>query len=397
MDLQYEFGDPERIRARLDFHRRVIAEEEAAAEICSRLLTGPSRWWSNALLPEPAHHTAGMVETLIQRSEEVYCTSPLDALVLAEMAVEIAENISIVAYPYDHVVKIRGRALREKAYLLSYLGKLPEADKAAQLSDRYLQQIPVPPPEVARLDLVRSNIAREQQNYDEAVAFARRAAESFLWFGNRAGWIKAQDYEGCARLSAGDYRQALDIWRAVGPYVREMTPEHRAARLHNMGRCASEAGEFDEAAEAYAGAAEVFAYVGNVVNGVKCRCSAGYSFLCAGKPAKAIPLLDSARRQFEELGMEIEAALAALQLVEALMLAGTTEDVPEICRRLIDRFMRAEVKGAAMTALAFLRETLATGHATPALVKDVRELIEVTRMEWVRPFVPTPDQPRGEQ
>jgi tetratricopeptide (TPR) repeat protein len=332
-------------------------------------------------LPDPAHHTAGMVETLIHRSEEVYCTSPLDALVLAEMAVEIAEGISIVAYPYDHVVKVRGCALREKAYLLSYLGKLPEANKAAQLSDRYLQQIPVPPPEVARLDLVRSNIAREQQNYDEAVAFARRAAESFLWFGDRTGWLKAQDYDACARLSAGDYRQALDIWRAVEPYVREMTPEHRAARLHNMGRCATEGGEFDEAAQAYAGAAEVFAAVGNVVNGVKCRCSAGYSFLCAGKPAQAIPLLESARAEFETLGMEIDAALAALQLIEALMLAGTTAEVPAICRRLIERFTRAGIQGSAMTALAFLRETVASGHATPALVKHVHGFIQIVRME----------------
>ena len=169
------------------------------------------------------------------------------------------------------------------------------------------------------------------------------------------------------------------------PYVKEMTPEHRAARLHNMGRCATERGDFDEAAEAYARAAEVFASLGNVVNGVRCRCSAGYSFLCDGKPTKAIPLLESARAQYEELGMEIDAAIAALQLVEALMLAGTTAEVPAICRHLIERFMRAGIKGSAMTALAFLREMLATGHATPVVVKHVHEFIQIARL-----------QPRGE-
>lgn len=396
MDLQREFGDPERIRERLDFHRRVIAEEAAAAEICGRLLTGPSRWWRNALMQDAGYRTAGMVETLIKRSEEVYGSSPLDALVLSEIAVEIAEGIPIVAYPYDHVVKVRGRALREKAYLLSFLGRLPEANRIAKLSDQYLQQIPVPPPETARLDLVRSNIAREQENYDEAVAFARRAADDFLWFGNRAGWLKARDYEAGARFGAKDYRQALDIWRSMEPYVHEMTPEHRAARLHNMALCGSEIGDFDDAAEAYSRAAEVFASLGNAVNVAKCRRSAGYSLLCAGKPSTAIPVLDSARAKFEELGMEIEAALAALQLAEALMLAGTTDKVPAICRHLIERFTRAGITGAAMTALAFLRETLATGHASPALVKHVHEFIEIVRMDPERTFAPAPEQPRGE-
>lgn len=396
MDLQREFGDPERIRERLDFHRRLIAEEEAAAEVCGRLLTGPSRWWTNAFMQDASYHTAGMVEILIKRSEEVYCSSPLDALVLSEIAVDIAESIPILEYPYDHVVKVRGRALREKAFLLSYLGKLPEARKVAELSDCYLQQIPVPPPETARLDLVRSNIAREQHEFDEAVAFARRAAEDFLWFGNRGGWLKARNYEAGARFGAGDYRQALDIWRSMEPYVREMTAEDRAAHQHNMALCWSEVGDFDDAAEAYSRAAEVFASLGNVVNVAKCRRSAGYSLLCAGKPAKAIPILESARVKFEELGMEIEAALAALQLVEALMLAGTTGEVPAICRHLIERFTRAGITGAAMTALAFLRETLATGHASPALVKHVHEFIEIVRMDPERTFAPAPEQPRGE-
>ena len=357
--------------------------------------TPATRWWRNALTQDAAYRTAGMVEILIQRSEELYGRSPLDAFAVSEIAVEIADAISIVAYPYDHVAKIRGRALREKAYLLSYLGRLPEAKEVAELSDRYLQQIPVPPPEVARLDLVRSNIAREQRDYDDAVAFARRAAETFLWFGNRGGWLKARSYEAVARLGAGDYRQALDVCRSMEPYLDEMTPEHRAARLHNMGLCATENREFDEAARAYAGAAEAFVSLGNIVNGVKCRRSAGYSFLCAGKPAKAIPLLESAREKLEELGMEMDAALAALQLVEALMLVGDTEEVPEICRNLIERFTRAGIRGGAMTALAFLRETVAVGHATPASVKHVHEFIQITRIHGERPFVAPPEQPRG--
>ena len=80
--------------------------------------------------------------------------------------------------------------------------------------------------------------------------------------------------------------------------------------------------------------------------------------------------------------MEVDAGLSALDLAETLLITGRTEEVPAICRTLIDRFTRAGMGGSAMTALAFLRETVATGHVTPALVRHVHEFLrDVTRKE----------------
>jgi tetratricopeptide (TPR) repeat protein len=337
-----------------------------------------------------------MVEVLIQRSKEIDGSSPLDALLLTEIAFGIADGLSVIAYPYDHVVKIRGRALREQAYMLSVVGRLPEARRTAEAAAQYLKQIPVPPPELAKLDLVRSNIARQQEKFDDAVAFARSAAESFEWFGDRDGWLRAQTYEAAARLTAGDYRQALDIWRSMEPYVPEMTEADRARRLHNMALCAGEQGEFGEAAQAYARAAELFAAAGDVVGGVKCRRAAAHSLFCSGKVAEAIPLLTSVRAELEQLGMEIDAALAALQLAEGFLIVGRTDKVPDIARTLIERFTRAGILGSAMTALAFLREAVATGHATPSLVNHVQEFIRTIPVVGQRHFEPPPAQPRGE-
>jgi hypothetical protein len=42
---------------------------------------------------------------------------------------------------------------------------------------------------------------------------------------------------------------------------------------------------------------------------------------------------------------------------------------------LIERFTRAGITGAAMTALAYLRETVATGHASPASVRMVHDFL----------------------
>ena len=388
MDIQREFGDPERIAARLDFHRRVIAEEESAKQACDRVLTGPSRWWSNAVAQLEGSRTAGMVAVLIERSESILPRSPLDALVLANIAVEIAKSIALNAYPYDHVVKIRGQAFRRQAYVLSVLGRLPEAFKVAERSAFYLKQIPVPPPELARLDLVRSNIARNMEKYDEAIEHARRAGESYLQFGDRQGWLQAVESEGAALYSSHNYRAALAAWQSMQRYADEMSEDLRASWLHNIGACADEAGDFDEGARYYALAAQAFERLSATLYRVKCVCSMGRCLLSSGKAEESIPLLVSARDEFESLGMETEAALASLQLAEALFAAGRPHEVPAVCRNLVDRFTRAGITGAAMTALAYLRESVAMGHGSPMLVRHVHRFIRDLDMGLEQPFVP---------
>ena len=388
MDIKAEFSDPERISARLDFHRRVIAEEEAAKAICDRALAGPSRWWANAIDKESGGRSAGMVEILIQRSEAILPRSPLDALAIAEIAVTIAAAIDAGEYPYDHVFKVRGQALRRKAFVLSYLGQLLEASSVAEDAEHYLKQIPVAPFELARLDLVRSNIARNMEKYDEAIAFARRAAENFRWFGAKDRWLQALEFEACAHYSSRNYRAAREVWLSMEKHERLLSEEARAARLHNLAICASELGDFEEAARLHTLAATEFERLGLAVNRVKSRHSIGVALHAAGKYEKAIVLLRQAWDELETLGMQGDAALAALLLAETLLVVGRRDEVPAIARMLIERCTRAGMPASAMTALAFLRETIAFGRVTPLHVQEVREFVRDTNAGRERPFVP---------
>jgi tetratricopeptide (TPR) repeat protein len=389
MDIRAEFSDPERVSARLEFHRRVIAEEEAAKAICDRVLAGPSRWWSNAL-DKSGTRTAGMVEILIQRSEALLQRSPLESLTIAEIAVAIAGAIEYREYPYDHVFKIRGQALRRQAFVLSYLGRLHDAANVAEQAEHYLQQIPVPSVELARLDLVRSNIARNMEKPDEAIRFARRAAENFLWFGEQERWLHALEYQACALYTSHDYRAAREVWLSMEKHIYLLSEECRAGRLHNLATCSAEIGDFDDAARFHALAAEQFERLGLTVNRVKSRYCLGGVLHAAGRYDEAIVALRQAWEDLETLGMKGDAALAALLLTETLLVTGQTEEVPAIARMLIDRCTRAGMTASAMTALAFLRETLATGHATPLHVRHVREFVRDTNGGRERPFVPLP-------
>jgi tetratricopeptide (TPR) repeat protein len=380
MDRLEEFHDPERISERLAFHRNAIAEEQEAAEICDAVLTGPSQWWGNALRPVERSRTAGMVTILIQRSETALRHSPPDALALSELAVEIAAELPPGKYPYDHVMKARGQAMRQQAFVLSCLGRLPEAARVAEMAAAMLQQIPIPLIEMARLDLVRSNIARNSEKYDDAIAYARRAGETYRDFGNHRAWLTAVNFEAAAYYSAHNYKQALELWLSMGEHADLLSPEQQAARLHNIGICAGATGDFAEAARSFAAAGEEFERLGLLVDRVKCRYSLGLAMHEAGRHDDAMVVLEKAQEELEALGMESDAALAALTRVEALYAAGRPEKVPAICRMLVERFTRAGIKGSAMTALAYLRETVATGHATQASVRVVHDFLRDTNL-----------------
>jgi tetratricopeptide (TPR) repeat protein len=387
-ELNAEFGDPERITARLEFHRRILAEEEEARSTCERVLAGPSRWWDNAIRQEQCGGTAGMVTALIERSEAALAHSPFDALALAEIAAGIAKHIDVSEYPYDYVYKIRGQALRRHAYVLSYVGNEREAAEVADRSEHNLKQLTIPATELARLDLVRSNIARSMEKYDEAIDRARRAAEVFEWFGEPDRVAQALDYEAAARYASHDYRGAREVWLSMEEYSDRMSAEQHAARIHNLGLCSGAVGDFAEAARYYGLAVEAFDRLGLPVNRVKCRHNIARALHSAGRHAEAIPVAEQAWRELEDLGLEGDAATAALLLAECLLTVGRFDEVPKISRMLIDRCKRVGMASSVMTALAFLREALAVGCAPPELVRHVREFVGDVNAGRERPFEP---------
>jgi uncharacterized protein YkwD len=111
------------------------------------------------------------------------------------------------------------------------------------------------------------------------------------------------------------------------------------------------------------------------------------------RAASAIPLLREAWRDFESLEMEADAALAALDLVEALLVTGDIEHVPAICRTLLDRFTRAGMNSPAVTALAYLREAVAAGQANRTLVRHVQKFLRELPKEPSLLFAPPPYGP----
>ena len=201
--------------------------------------------------------------------------------------------------------------------------------------------------------------------------------------------VIARISEGGMLFGRNEYAPALAAYRSIENDPSISDDATRVAIGLNIGLCHRELGHIDEAVEALTTATAEYEMLGMDVNLARCRWSLATTISGAGRHSEAIPIFRTAWKELESLGIESEAALSALELVENLIVVGRTDEVPAICRTLIDRFTRAGMGGSAMTALAFLRETVATGHATPSLVRHVHDFLrDISRNEASFPVQP---------
>jgi tetratricopeptide (TPR) repeat protein len=363
------------------FTRQLADEDAAASLLCDEILVGPSSWWATRLRRTEGVMTAGMVRQLGVRMRALADSSAVKALDVSTLAVDVAHELDVTSYPGDVVITLRGQSLRDQAFMLSYMGRFPEARKVCDAAERLFRQIPVPDYELARLQLVRAHIVGAGlDRYDEAISLARQSAETFHRFGDTSRYVTARRTEAAMLYEHGDIREALDIWLGL---QRDMAPEGLAnTRLtHDIALCRRQLGDVVHAIDDFARCAAEFQLLGMDVEYTRARWNLGQTLVIAGRPADAVPVLREAWRSFESLEMISDAGLAALELVEALLLIGQPEQIPAICRDLVARFVAAGSTARAVTALSFLREAIALGQTKPSLVREVHSFLRQIRDE----------------
>lgn len=371
------------------FAHRAKEEESRARELCDEILTGPSSWWPQRLRKADDAYTAGMVKELLERMRQLLETSPANALQVTALAIDVANALDVTQYPCDYVVKLRAQSFRDHAYVLSFMGRYPEALDFADRSRRLFEQVPLPEYDLARLALVRASILRFIERVPEAVHLAREAAETFGRYGDLVRRVGARIWEATCVFESGAFREALEIWTSLenDPALDSVS---QVRLIHNIALCNRELGHFDVAAAYLARATAEFELLDMPTEAARSRSNLGNTLLMAGRGSEAIPVLRQTWREFEKFEMFTDGGLAALRLAEAMLLMGDSSEVAAICRELIARFTAAGMTSRAITALSFLREAVAIGQATPSLVRHVYDFLRELPAERPRLFASPP-------
>ena len=352
-----------------------LVEKEAATAVIAEVLSGPSAWWRERARRTPGLLTSACVDLLLERSIALLDRSPADATEAAAVAVDIAEQLRPDTCPSELVFAARTNAWREYAYSLFYIGRMTEASTALDAAERACGQLPEPEHGLARIVLIRASVYRATDRLDEAIVLTARAAETFARLGDQTRYAKARVTEGTMRYTSGDVAGALAIWLSVEGDPCLDDDGTQGMVLHNIGYAYRDLGNRALARSYFGRASAQYEAHGMAVEKVRTRWAEGGMLVMAGEIGEGLPILREAWRAFERVGMELEAGLVGLEVAEALLATGDAEEVPSICRAILDRFVSEGMTSRAITALSFLREAVAVGKAPPDLVRTIHSFL----------------------
>ncbi|HEX8620183.1 MAG TPA: tetratricopeptide repeat protein [Thermoanaerobaculia bacterium] len=371
------------------FADRARREEEQAVAICDALLSGPSNWWLQRLRNTPDAWTAGVAKHLLMRWRQMMYNNPGNALQTTALAIQVANELDVAEYPCDYVIKLRAQGQSDHAFMLSFMGRHREALEFVDRARRLFQQVPLPEYDLARVSTVKAGILRHIDRTDEAVALARDAAETFRRFGDETRYATARMTEAAILYERGSVEDALNVYLTLDgdPGLDDLGT---VGVVHNIATCYADLGQPERAVEYAPRCVAQFELLGMETERTRSRWLLGHTLAACGKTREAIPVLRAAWREFEQFDMISDAGLVALELAEALLVNGTADEVPAICREVINQFTRAGMASRAITALSFLREAVAIGQATASLVRHVHAFLRELPNEQPRLFAPPP-------
>lgn len=367
-----------------------VASEDADADaFLTPILTSPAAFRRANIAGTKSLQTAGVVRKLCRVSRDLRERQPMHSLTLADTAVSIAEQFTSRDYPAALLQELRGNAWLERANVLRYLGRHPEALDALVIAEKAFEGTPVAAFTIALVNYLRAAILVELDRFDEAIRLARQSARVFRQFGEDDRYVHAKLVEASVFFHQNRFGDALALFLNLIPQARELGDPGTLARLYlNVANSLLALERWADAHGYFAQALSLYEALGLETEKTRTRWAVGAMLVRTGKVDEGIARLHEARREFEQLGASTDAAIVTLDIVEALLLIGQHRDAGQLCAGLVESFTANGMRGHALTALAFLREALATGSATPILVRHVRTYLEQRPDTSGQPFFP---------
>jgi tetratricopeptide (TPR) repeat protein len=351
----------------------MVAEDAAAESYISQLLAGPRETWAQKLRAHPEWRTPGLIRGLIGATDNYNFDSPLDAVELTGIMTEIAEGLS----PFFGRKALVADSWRERAFALTVIGSYDAAAEAVHRAEQAGGGA-VSEFSQARTMLMGSLILRSKEDWTNAAAMARTAAQDFLRYGDVTRYCSARMTEAIIFYDSSQYRKAIAVYAEVRALYPQLPPGTLAQARHNEGMCRREIGDFEKAEECFANAIDLWDHLQMALLRAKARWSLARVLMRRGKYDAALTILNPLREEFQELGMAHDLACASTDVAECLLAMDRPREVAEFCRLAINYFRDAGLaySAGAMTALAFMQESASLGRLTNKSIADVRVFVE---------------------
>jgi len=369
---------------------RLAAEEHAAELLLKQLIDNPARVALSNLAARRKFLTAGVTRKLLQAAGEACDREPLEALTFADVAIEVAEQLT--GYPAAVIHELRAHAWKERANALAALGRYDASLDALDHAEREFRKTPGAPLGDAIVQHARAIVHYYRGNYEAAVALLNQSAAMYASLGETGRCMRVRHLLANALIYQGDVRGAQVVYEellAWGEAVNDLAWVARES--DTLGRCAYELGDLSSAVLYYHRSARLFRELDMDAEALKPEWGLALVVLASGKPDDALVSLFNLRQNFRQRGMLSDEALVCLDMIDALHALGRDVEIAAVASEIIESFTRSGMLTSALTAFGYLKKAAARGAATPRIIQYVRQFLSILQHEPALLFRP-PDE-----
>jgi tetratricopeptide (TPR) repeat protein len=368
-----------------------VAREDAEAEIILKdfFLVGPaSAAWTNILQKRP-NQTGGVVRKLVAAAHRTCESSPLTALTFADAACDVADALPEDLYPAQAVYYLRGTAWKERANAQMLLGKFDHAHASLDRAERAYGKTPYNGLGLSIVALVRAGVLYEQAIFDKAMQFAEKAEVGFTHSADEKRQMDAVFLRGIILFENGNPRAAVPLFQRM----IDQGENTDNTRLIAIGSYAAASCELDlrnlpEASVLFHRALPIFLAEGPDRERMLTEWGIARLALQSGAVAQAIRRLKDVAADLEQHGMVTKAALAGLDLADALLASNRQGEIVPLAQHLFSVFTEAGHLNGALTAIAYVKESAANGSLTPATLEEIRTFLKRAERRPTLRFAP---------
>ncbi|HEX2120177.1 MAG TPA: zf-HC2 domain-containing protein, partial [Thermoanaerobaculia bacterium] len=264
---------PGTIRA---FAALLAAEDAEADALVAPLLGSPASFKRANVTSMPEMRTAGVVRRLCSEARALRERQPMHALVVADAAIALADQLPVSRYPVPLLDELRGSAWFERANVLRYLGRYPEALDALDIAARAYSRSPVSVYSGAMVDYTRSVIYVETERPDDALRLARKSARVFRQFGEDERFVHAKIVEASVFFHQDRLVEARDLFLSLVPVAKTLGSAETLARLYaNAANCEVRMHDFTTADEYFERALSLYEALGLESGKIRTRWNIG--------------------------------------------------------------------------------------------------------------------------
>lgn len=321
------------------------------------------------------------LEALIALSHQARFRSPAEMLQLAVAAQAAAHNLDPRRVNPRLIADLQARAYAELGNAYRVNEDFAAAEDALAEADALVNDGTGDPLVLARLIDLKASLRGAQRRLPEAIELLDYLHQIYQSLDENHLAGRALISKGINVLYFGAPREAVSLLReGTAMLERSRDPQLERIALQSLIYALADCAEFSEARRLLLESGLRQKLATDPINLLRLRGIEAKIYAGLGKLWRAASILLEVRESLKERGLEYEAALVGLELLDVWLGQSRAAGSRELAAEVLATFERLGVETEALRAVRFLEEAVRREEASAALVQKVVYFLR--RLEW---------------